>query len=180
MIDCGRSPRLVDERGKVRSEQVGSRVVMICTRRHGDQDGQDPVWEEVVRDDNEDRIYRVGVNSFLAGGGDGFRMWVTESADGTIVPQILVEPASPGSDQDLMATYLNELSNGGSEEFDPNARTRLPTAEDGACALRIEAGDPSFAALSSDPHCSPEGNRLVCHFDPSSRLTFLRRNLCYP
>ncbi len=180
MVDCGASPRLVDEQGNVRSDQVGSRVVMICTRRHGDQNGQDPTWEEVVRDDNEERIYRVGVNSFLAGGGDSFRMWVTQSADGTIVPQILVEPGSPGSDQNLMATYLNELSKGGSEDFDPNARTRLPTADQDACALRLEPGDPSYSALSEDPHCQVEDDRLVCRFDPSSRLTFLRRNLCYP
>jgi 2',3'-cyclic-nucleotide 2'-phosphodiesterase (5'-nucleotidase family) len=180
MVDCGAQPRVVDEDGKVRSGQVGARVVMICSRRHGDQVGQAPAWEEVRRDDDEQRIYKVGVNSFLAGGGDGFRMWVNESADGTLVAQTLVEPASPGTDQGSMHQYLGELSKGGNDEFDPIARTRLPSAEEDACVWQLDSSHAAFAALGQDPHCSLSGNHLVCHFDPSSRLTFLRRNLCYP
>jgi hypothetical protein len=180
MIDCGAQPRVVDEDGAVRSGQVGARVAMICSRRHGDQAGQDPSWEEVRRDDDEQRIYKVGINSFLAGGGDGFRMWVNESADGTLVAQTLVEPASPGTDQGLMRQYLAGLSNGGDDEFDPIARTRLPSAPEGACVWRLDSSHVAFAALSLDPHCSLDANQLVCRFDPSSRLTFLRRNLCYP
>ena len=180
LVDCGAQPRLTDDDGQVRGGQVGSRVVMVCARRHGDVAGQEPSWENVVRDDDEERIYRVGVNAFLAGGGDGFQMWVNRSADGTIVPQTLVEPASPGTDQQLMTRYVSDLSNGGGEEFDPNARTRLPGPAESDCIFSVTASDNRFAALKDDPQCTVEGNQVVCRLDPSSRLTFLRRNLCYP
>ncbi|MEE2835946.1 MAG: 5'-nucleotidase [Myxococcota bacterium] len=180
MIDCGGAARLTDEGGQVRSEQVGDRVVMICTRRHGSEVGQTPPWEVVERSEDPERIYRVGVNAFLAGGGDDFTMWVNQSADGTVVPQTLAEPASPGTDQELMTRYLGLLSNGGGEEFDPNARTRMPGPADGECVYSVAAGDPRFEALRDEPLCELEGNQMLCRLDPSSRLTFLRRSLCYP
>ena len=101
MIDCGGQARLSDEEGMVRGGQVGERVVMICTRHHGSQAGGQPDWAPVEREGDNGRIYRVGINAFIAGGGDDFTMWVNRSADGTIVPQTLVEPASPGTDQQL-------------------------------------------------------------------------------
>ena len=180
MVDCGAQPRLTDEEGQVRGGQVGARVVMVCTRRHGSVVGQVPDWEPVVRDDDSERIYRVGVNAFLAGGGDEFQMWVNRSADGTVVPQTLVEPASPGTDQQLMTQYIGDLSNGGSEEFDPNARTQTPRPNEGDCVFNVGPSDARFAALQDDPQCTVLENQVVCRLDPSSRLTFLRRNLCYP
>ena len=180
MIDCGGQARLSDEEGMVRGGQVGERVVMICTRHHGSQAGGQPDWAPVEREGDNGRIYRVGINAFIAGGGDDFTMWVNRSADGTIVPQTLVEPASPGTDQQLMTQYLAALSNGGGDEFDPNARTRLPGPSDGDCAFRINSNDSRFGQLREDPNCVVEENQLVCRLDPASRLTFLRRNLCYP
>ena len=101
MMDCGGQPRLTDDDGRVRNDQVGQRIVGICTRYHGNGPDSEPAWEMVRRDDDEARLYRVGVNEFLAGGGDSFRMWVSTTADGTTVPQTLVEPASAGTDQGL-------------------------------------------------------------------------------
>ena len=180
MIDCGGQARLTDQDGAVRGGQVGGRVVMVCARHHGSQAGEQPEWEPVAREPENERIYKIGINAFIAGGGDEFKMWVNRSADGTIVPQTLVEPASPGTDQQLMTQYLKMLSNGGDEEFDPNARTRLPGPSDGDCVFRVDSNDSRFSGLSDDPHCGVEENQLVCRLDPASRLTFLRRNLCYP
>ena len=179
MIDCGGQARLTDEEGAVRAGQVGNRVVLVCARRHGDQVGQQPSWAPVIREDDT-QIYRVGINGFIAGGGDDFTMWINRSADGTIVPQTLVEPSSPGTDQQLMTQYLASLSNGGGDEFDPNARTRLPGPNDGDCEFRVSSNDRRYSALRDDPNCLPEENQIVCRLDQASRLTFLRRNLCYP
>jgi hypothetical protein len=178
LFDCGGKPRLMDDQGRVQSEQPGGRVLGICTRRHGDEAGVNPDWELVDRDDEV--TLRVGINSFLAGGGDAFRMWVQETADGQLIAQTMVEPASPGTDQQLLKTYLRKLSGGSSDEFDPIARTRPPLLPDGLCEVRLAAGDPRIPGLADESQCSSAGGDLICTFDPSSRMTFLRRSLCYP
>ena len=98
-------------------------------------------------------------------------------SEGNRIPR-LTPISSPGTDQSMLAAYLEDLSGGGARVLNPTGVTQAPAFECPDVRLPLAEVGARAEALAEDPACRIDGGDLVCSFS-NLRVTLLRSTECF-